>query len=831
MKKVLSFVLVMTMVLSSMSFAFAGTSTFSDIAEDNDYAEAIDTLIALGVIDGYEDGTFRPEVSVTRAEMAKLMVQLLGYGNLVTGQKSNFTDTQGHWADQWIAIAAGRGIVIGTGGGNFTPESKVTYDEVLTMLVRGLGYTDGCNELKNMTWPTNFKVKASELNITKNVDMTTAEADRGGVAQSMRNALDQQMVKVNSNGDVEKQYKTTNSGDKRNDEKPIKLISMIAAEKDITVGFDHIDPASKDYAGDKVDLSKYLFQKVTVYCNRNNEDEVVYIGDSDSVTYSDTVDSIKAIDDKNYDYEIEIGDYTFKVPASVEVSFNSDQANMDDFDPIDDLEDANATVVFDEDEARVRDNAEVAGIVFEKASAYVQVEETYKDDATQLDEIYLPEKSGKVDSKNLVITGDAAKLSDIKEDDIVAAYAPYDDEDPTVDNPDRLKLVVTRKTVEGKVTGTADDAYYIDRTKYDLNDELGMDTLSIGDEGTFYLDENGKIIAFSGDSDTGKTYAVVDDDVYIDGEYKVSGSTGRYSVTAVPEVKINTSSDETVTYKFNIELDKDGKIKNDKLDGLFEVTKANSYGEGDINYVGADLFSKEENDSFGKLISYTLNKDNEITDFSVIERTIDMRTGSSSFVLASNAVIFDKDGNVIDEEDLGSTVKGTAAYSNGKIIALLTDIASEEGSYYYAYLTEFGTDSDDNGDEIQRMTAYIKGSKTEKLYTDDEDVVSEKEGLTVLKLNDDGDVIEQEKANDAVTVTPSAISDVKSKDGTFKVDGKTYYFDDGSATIIEKDGDDITVLKDIKAIQNVKSGDIKLYFNTQEYGKDTKLVGYIIIEK
>ena len=71
MKKVLSLVLVIAMVLSSMSFAFAGT--FTDVA-DTDYTKAIETLTALGVVTGYEDGTYRPEKVVTRAEMAKLMV-------------------------------------------------------------------------------------------------------------------------------------------------------------------------------------------------------------------------------------------------------------------------------------------------------------------------------------------------------------------------------------------------------------------------------------------------------------------------------------------------------------------------------------------------------------------------------------------------------------------------------------------------------------------------------------------------------------------------------------------------------------------------------------
>ena len=256
MKKVLSLVLAIAMVLSSMSFAFG--ATFTDVPEDNDYQEAIETLKALGVIDGYDDGTFKPEKTVTRAEMAKLMVQLLGYGDVVSGQKSNFSDTQGHWADQWIALAAGRGIVVGTGAGKFNPDGIVTYDQVLTMLVRGLGYTDTSNELKNMTWPTNFKVKAAELNITKNVDMVSSDADRGGVAQAMYNSLDQQLVKVNSDGDIVREY--TSVG--KNDQIPVNLISRIAIPVyDFVVGFEHINPADKNYAGNKVDLSKYLFQE------------------------------------------------------------------------------------------------------------------------------------------------------------------------------------------------------------------------------------------------------------------------------------------------------------------------------------------------------------------------------------------------------------------------------------------------------------------------------------------------------------------------------------------------------------------------------------------
>jgi len=787
MKKVLSLVLVIAMVLSSFSFAFAAPQ-FEDVADTN-YEEAIDTLYALGVITGYEDGTYRPERTVTRAEMAKLMVELLGYGDLTAGSKSNFTDTQGHWADAWIALAAGRGIVIGTGDGKFMPDSIVTYDQVLTMLVRGLGYTDDSNELKNMTWPTNFKVKAAELNITKNVDMKSAEADRGGVAQAMYNALEQQIVKVNSDGDIIKEY-TLGSG---NEQIPVRLISRIATpDYEFEVGFEHINPDDKNYAGDKVDLTPYLFQTVEAYFSKNNDKEVVFVGDVESLTYKDTFEALST--DRK---DLEVGDYIFDINSGVLVSYNNDEISLSDFKEAD-LVDAKITVVLEADESRVRDGAEVAGLIVEKASAYVQVEEEYEDDATKIDEIFLPVKSKKVDSANLIVKGAVTELADIEEDDIVSAYAPLD-QDPTVEAPDKLTLVVTRDTVEGKVTGISDSDYYIDRVKYKLNDGLNMGDLDIDDEGTFFLDDDGKIIAFEGESDGNRSYAVVYDDV-IDGEFRrtVRG----YQVTETPTIKLSTAADERITYEFDIELDSDGVIKNDDLADLFDVEDVELNGTGKITY--KDDFSlfeydDDEDEYYGVLVSYNLNKDAEISKFAKAGRSIDVRTNSTAFELAPNAVIFDRDGNVISEDDLGSRVEGTAVYQNGRIVALLTDIEAEEGTQYYAYVTKIGRDTDSDGDEIQRLTAYINGSKDENLYTDDKGIVNEgSEKVYILEVDDDGVVVD--KIGVATATTSAAIAtDVNVRAGELEIEDELFFFDQG-ATVIEIDGDDVYV-RNLNAIK------------------------------
>ena len=318
MKKVLSLVLVIAMVLSSFSFAFA--ANFEDV--EGDYEEAVNVLTALGVVTGYEDGTFRPERIVTRAEMAKLIVEILGYGDLVSGAKSNFADTQGHWADPWIALAAGRGLVIGTGDGNFTPDRQVSYDEAITMVVRALGYTDDSNELKNMTWPTNFKVKASELDLLDGVKTLAGGADRGGVAQLLFNALEAILVTVDTDGNV------VYVKDENKEDKP--LLSRLADKDKVTVTPDSLDEDNKDYLGDIIDLAPYMYQNLTVYLNK--DDYVVYVKGSNSVVVEGTVKSVDTdkakfvIEEDDDDLvTIDLADTVNTTAKTVNIFYNGDE--------------------------------------------------------------------------------------------------------------------------------------------------------------------------------------------------------------------------------------------------------------------------------------------------------------------------------------------------------------------------------------------------------------------------------------------------------------------------------------------------------------------------
>ena len=110
--------LIMTLSVICQTSVFAA---FSDVGDDNTYKDAITTLTKLKVIDGYEDGTFKPDGQITRAEFTKLIVFILGYKDLAY-DSSDFTDVDAsHWAKNYIQTAYNLGIIAGMGDGTFAP--------------------------------------------------------------------------------------------------------------------------------------------------------------------------------------------------------------------------------------------------------------------------------------------------------------------------------------------------------------------------------------------------------------------------------------------------------------------------------------------------------------------------------------------------------------------------------------------------------------------------------------------------------------------------------------------------------------------------------------
>lgn len=90
-------------------------------------------LVAAGIMSGYQDNTFKPDNSITRAEFCTVMVKAFKLEDR-TGAGVNFADTVNHWAKDSIATAAALGIVHGVDGNNFAPDAPVTREQMALMI-------------------------------------------------------------------------------------------------------------------------------------------------------------------------------------------------------------------------------------------------------------------------------------------------------------------------------------------------------------------------------------------------------------------------------------------------------------------------------------------------------------------------------------------------------------------------------------------------------------------------------------------------------------------------------------------------------------------------
>lgn len=110
------------------------TSSFSDIKDGAWCCRAIATLTNMGIIKGYTDGSFQPNKSITRAELATIIAR---FAKLDVNTKT-FSDITGHWAQKSIELAAGNGWINGYTDGTFRPNKSIIRAETFAMINRVL---------------------------------------------------------------------------------------------------------------------------------------------------------------------------------------------------------------------------------------------------------------------------------------------------------------------------------------------------------------------------------------------------------------------------------------------------------------------------------------------------------------------------------------------------------------------------------------------------------------------------------------------------------------------------------------------------------------------
>ena len=136
------------------------TNTFSDVNADLWCNTAISTMTKLGIVHGRTATTFDPNAFITRAEFAAIAAR---FDKSSVNQLANFSDISGHWAALEISKAAANGWVNGYSDGTFKPDRNITRAEAMALINRVLNRVpETVNDLlpDMVTWPDNMNTSA-----------------------------------------------------------------------------------------------------------------------------------------------------------------------------------------------------------------------------------------------------------------------------------------------------------------------------------------------------------------------------------------------------------------------------------------------------------------------------------------------------------------------------------------------------------------------------------------------------------------------------------------------------------------------------------------------
>ncbi|HIW56694.1 MAG TPA: S-layer homology domain-containing protein [Firmicutes bacterium] len=548
LKKVIALIAVFAMMVSTVAFA----ATFDDVDTSNSYSEAIDTLSNLSILTGDDENndgvmSFRPEDTITRAEIAVIVARLQGYTGTVAQTDTIFSDvTSSHWASGYIAMAANQQIVNGNGDGTFAPDNPVQYQEVIKMIMETLGYKPFAND--NGGYPTGYLVAAQQYGVLDGVigGGEGAQATRGQVAQMVYNALDTPIMDRLTYGQGNQQYYVLDGQGGRALETimsrylRITKVKGIVTENDVTTldGAKSIDTLNEQRI--RINITETFDNQFAV-----NETQSFYVGDTNAVdflgkqvvAYADTntnstslrlisvteaeganteisfpVSSFESFDGTTMKYmqnETDRSATSARVTSGAPVIYNGIADDMDATELSNILSDATLSgqvTLVDNDESAGYDvifvDIATAGVVSELSSrGVVTFLNTVGDRATKNSVNRIEFNTTSSDSIiNITQNGQPYDYTALKQWDVLSIITNTDA------NGTYMEIeVLGNSYVDGSVSrvvssdeSATGSAYTIDGVDYPAaSGGYLVESLRAGSSGRFYIDQFGKIVAYN----------------------------------------------------------------------------------------------------------------------------------------------------------------------------------------------------------------------------------------------------------------------------------------------------------------------------------------------
>ena len=780
MKKKIIAVLLACMMIIPNAFA----ADYNDIEKDSDYGSAVSVLSSLDILNGYSDGSFKPNATITRAEFAAVVVRALGMGDAAEGFKgaTQFNDVPAdYWASGYINIASSNGIINGYGDGNFGPDDLVLYEDAIKMVVAALGYNPEA-ETKG-GYPGGYMTIAARegiLNNVKNGSMGQG-ANRGMVAQMVFNSLEVPIMdQVGYGTSVTFEQTSDVLLDKLDVDKVEGVVTKVPGSTDSRLpSYKVVYHVQKQYevSGNKRVLrsanytinadvgdtnAKDMLEQYTYAYIKDLDDDPLMIAiieksgrnekfvlDSEDI---DDTQTEKIKDGRFYYYKDKDKESSKYVTLSDNITYYYNYKKVGGAD-LTDLYDAvnkgiNGEIQFldnnNDDEYNVIYVVDYIDAVVDSVS-----EKTYKIidknggryilDEDDSDYNFTIEKDGK-----------PATFDDIAVGDVLSICGNLSDDKHLTNG---TVYIVSNSSVYGTVTSydTDDRTLKLDGVSYDYSKALDG-SIKLGYEGTFYLNVRKKIIAMDKTNTAGSykfgfaTKMVKYNGISDGAEIKILTASGTWSIydlasrVTVNGVSPTVKSSELFGSNFN-------KYKPSDWNGtatsymvpVYSLISYNVNSSGEINRINFNLGSKDvkEDDYYYK----AFNGD--------YVEAVDSLPGG--VYLTDSTVIFDVDATSstrynVDEDNISvisrsalvdrNTYNGNAFgdIDTGNAYAVVGYGISGRISYTSGFMVISGMSRDYvDGDELVNLTVLKNGDKTSVMYDPNDVTITANSKTSVTK--------------------------------------------------------------------------------------------------
>ena len=769
MKKFLSLVLALVMTMSLVTVS-AGAKDFTDSSKIQ-YAEAVDVMSAVKVIDGYADGSFNPSATLTRGAAAKIICNLIlgpTTASALVADAAPYSDVPTtHTFAGYIAYCQKEGIISGYADGTFRPAASLTGYAFMKMLLGALGYDAEVEQYTGANWSINVAKRAMNIGLKDGLigDFNGVKAvTREEACLYAFNTLQATMVEYSAKTSVSTNGTTVViAGSEAKDVVNTgKTDSNI--DKDGKMQF-----AEKYFEDLKLDKTSDDFGRPANKWNVKKEEVGTYANTPDAtftkkVTKADVYNAIgKTVYDDLKDGDATLTTYFDGFETKVKAAdVDSTWANKNDTGKVNSTGNGDLTEIYVDDDNNVT-IVTIRTYVFQAATDYDAKKESVNltQDGSKADNLTNAAKTIVLNDRT-VEAEDYAVVKDLKADDYVLVTAVKNGSGYDVKSVEKAEV----KTVEVSGYKLNDSVDAASTTyKYNANaDSIKGTSYNVGKQATLVLDKYGYIIAV-------EESVVLSDYVYIE----KFGSTSSLNAKALANAIFADGTDAEITVKEVLGVKNKTTIANygTSMAGWYTYSKntANEYTlyaiESKYNQK-ADSFSGKdtvvsENGKVNPIKGTKLNgvlanddtvilvsdKDDDITVYTGVKNFPGVKLTSASSKATVSAVVKTSNGYaslVYIDVDGSATITGDKNSNLVYVVEYDGKYVTKDNETFYKYTVLDGEDEVkiEADNQIQNITGSVYGvanylTKSGDRYTDfqlvkqDKDVVVYGTGSSDIK--------------------------------------------------------------------------------------------------